>query len=43
MVMASKRGFPSLSPSSIQLLTPSTLTANEAMFVYKADKNMEKM
>ena len=43
MIMVSKPGFPSLSPSSIQLLTPSKLTANEAMFVYKADKNMEKM
>ena len=41
-IMVSKPGFSSLSPSSIQLLTPSILTANEAMFVYKADKIWKK-
>ena len=41
--MASKLGFLILSPSSLQLLTPSIVTANATMFVYKADKNMEKM
>ena len=41
--MASKLGFLILSPSSLQLLTPSILTANATMFVYKADRNMEKM
>ena len=41
--MASKLGFLILSPSSLQLLTPSILTANATMFVYKADKTMEKM
>ena len=28
--------------SSVQLLTPSILTTNEAMFVYNEEKNMEK-
>ena len=41
--MASKLGFLILSPSSLQLLTPSIVTANATMFVYKADKNMEKL
>ena len=41
--MASKLGFLIFCPSSLQLLTPSILTANATMFVYKADKNMEKM
>ena len=40
--MTYKKGFLSYSPSSVQLLTPSVLTANEAMFVYNLDKNMEK-
>ena len=39
--MASKLGFLILGPSSLQL-TPSILTANATMFVYKADKTMEK-
>ena len=41
--MASKLVFLILSPSSLQPLTPSILTANATMFVYKADKTMEKM
>ena len=41
--MASKLGFLILSPSSLQLLTPSILRANATMFVYKTDKSMEKM
>ena len=40
--MTGKQRFRSLSPSSIQLFTPSIFTANEAMFVYKADRKMEK-
>ena len=40
--MASNQGFLSLSQSSIQLHTPSILTTNQAIFVYKAGKNTEK-
>ena len=42
MIMTCKQGFLSSCPSSVQLLNPSILAANEAMFVYNEDKNMGK-
>ena len=35
--------FLELSPRSIQLITPSILAWNEAMFIYKAVRNMKKI